>query len=87
MLIRPSSSMNFYKINVANSSFHLVTYNDSTLKVCILSRYTLVATNLTKAVLFEVGLSSVLGREVLLLFKVNFLSSNKAKVSKFATLS
>ena len=44
--------------NVANSSFHLVTYNNWTIKVCILSRYISVVTNLTKVVLFAVGLSS-----------------------------
>ena len=59
MLMWPNSSMSVYKKNVANSSFHLVTYNDCTLKVCILSRYTSVATNLTKVVLLVVSLSSV----------------------------
>ena len=72
MLMWPSSSMTVYEKNAANSSFHLVTYNDCTFKVCILFRYTLVATNLTKAVLFEVGLSSVWGKKYFSFLKLIF---------------
>ena len=49
----------FIKGNVGNSSFHLVTHNNCTIKVYILSRYTSVATNSTKVVLFEVALSDI----------------------------
>ena len=72
MLMWPNSSMNVYIKNVANSSFHLVTYNNCTLKVCILSRYTSVATNLTKVVLLEVALSSVWEKKCFSLLKLIF---------------
>ena len=49
----------FKKGNVSNSIFNLVTHSNCTIKVYILSRYTLVATNFTKAVLFEVPLSDI----------------------------
>ena len=75
------------KQNVAKSSFHLVTYNNGTMKVCFLFGYASIATNLTKVVLFEVGLSGNLVKEVLLVFKVNYLICSKMEVSKFAFLS
>ena len=53
----------------------------------MLSRYTSVATTLTKEVLFEVGLHSVLKRKYFFFLIVNYLSSSKMGVSKFATLS
>ena len=49
----------FIKGNVGNSSFGLVSHNNCTGKVHILSTYTSVATNFTKAVLSEVGLSDI----------------------------
>ena len=49
----------FIKRNVGNSSFDLVSHNNCTGKVHILSTYTSVATNFTKAVLFEVDLSYI----------------------------
>ena len=49
----------FIKGNVGNSSFNLVTHNNCSIKVYILSRYISVATNFTKAVLFEVTLSEI----------------------------
>ena len=49
----------FIKGNVRNASFGLVSHNNCTGKVHILSTYTSVTTNFTKAVLFEVGLSDI----------------------------
>ena len=49
----------FIKGNVGNSSFNLVTHNNCSIKVYILSRYISVATNFTKAVLFELTLSDI----------------------------
>ena len=57
------------------------------MKVCFLFGYAPIATNLTKVVLFEVGLSGNLVKEVLLVFKVNYLICSKMEVSKFAFLS
>ena len=54
--------------------------------VYILSRYTSVATNLAKKVLFEVGLSDNCQKKYFSCFKVNYLSFSKAEVSKFTTL-
>ena len=50
----------FIKTNVTNLSFYLVTHDNWIKKDDILSRYTSVATNLTKNVVFEVGLSDIL---------------------------
>ena len=72
---------------MVKSSFHLVTYNNCTLKVYILSRYTSVATKLTKVVLFEVGLSDILKKKYSFLVALDYLSSSKAKVSKFAIVA
>ena len=44
---------------MANSGFHLVTYNNGTIKVRILSRYTLVAMDIIKVLLPEVGFSTI----------------------------
>ena len=49
----------FIKRNVGNSSFDLVSHNNRTGKVHILSTYTSAATNFNKAVLFEVVLSDI----------------------------
>ena len=72
--------------NAAISSFYLFVYNNSTIKVCILSRYTWVATNLNIKVLFEVGLSDVWQKKYFSFFKLSYLSFSKAEVSKFASL-
>ena len=40
--------------------FHVIMYKSFTIKFDILSRYTSVATTLTKVVLFEVDLSGIL---------------------------
>ena len=44
---------------MANSSFHLVSYKNCTIKFYILFRYTSVAPNSIKVVLFEAGLSDI----------------------------
>ena len=49
----------FIKTNVTKSNFHLVTYDNWLKTVYVLSRYTSVATNLIKKVLFEVRLSDI----------------------------
>ena len=49
----------FIKTNVTKSNFHLVTYDNWLKAVYVLSRYTSVATNLIKKVLFEVRLSDI----------------------------
>ena len=49
----------FIKTNVTKSNFHLVTYDNWLKTVYVLSRYTSVATNLIKKVLFEVCLSDI----------------------------
>ena len=46
-----------------------------------------VAITLTKAVVFEGGLPGILQRKDLSFFIVNYLSSSKADVSNFASLS
>ena len=43
----------FIKTNVTNSNFHLVMYNNWLKTVYVLSRYTSVATNLTKKPFFK----------------------------------
>ena len=48
------------KKNAANSNFYLVAYKNGIIKVYILSRYTLIAKNLTEVVFFEVGGCSIL---------------------------
>ena len=77
----------FVKKNIPKSSFHLVPDTYWTIKIYILSRYTLRATTLTTVVLFERGLPGILERKYLSFSIVNYLSSSKAEVSKFATLS
>ena len=49
----------FIKTNVTKSNFHLVTYDNWLKTVYVLSRYTSVATNLIKKVLFELRLSDI----------------------------
>ena len=66
----------FIKRDLANSSFHLITY--CTITVHFLSRYASVATNQTKVVLFELSLSGIWQNNCLSLFKVNYLTSSKA---------
>ena len=44
---------------MANSSFYLITGNNCIIKVYIVPRYRSAATKLTKALRFEVGLSSI----------------------------
>ena len=46
--------------NIPKSSFHLVPDTYCTIKFYILSGYTLLATTLTKVVLFEGGLAGIL---------------------------
>ena len=77
----------FVKQNIPRSSFHLVPDTYYTIKLCILSRYTLLATTLTKEVLLDGGLPDILKRKYLSFSIVNYLSSSKAELSKFATLS
>ena len=50
----------FVKQNAPNWSFDLVADINYTIKFYILSRYTLVATTLTKVVPYEVGLPGIL---------------------------
>ena len=50
----------FAKHNIPKASFHLVPDTYCTIKFYVLSRYTLVATTLTKVVLFEGGLPGIL---------------------------
>ena len=50
----------FGKQNIPKSSFHLVSDTYCTIKFYILSRYTLVATTLTKVVLLDGGLPGIL---------------------------
>ena len=66
----------FVKRDVANSSFHLITY--CTITEHFLSRYASVATKQTKIVLFELGLSGIWQKKCFSLFKVNYLTSSKA---------
>ena len=49
----------FITTNVTNSNFHLVTYDNWLKTVYVLSRYTSIATNLTKKALFEVRLFDI----------------------------
>ena len=49
----------FIKQGSDNSSFDLVTYNNSIITVCFFLIYKSVATNLTMVVFFEVGLSGI----------------------------
>ena len=70
-----------------SSSFHIVRYNNSIITVYCFFRYTSVATNLIIVDLFKVGLSPVWKKKYFFFFKVNYLSSSKAEVSKFASLS
>ena len=50
----------FWKQNIPKSSFHLVPDTYSTMKFYILSRHTLVATTLSKVVLFQEDLPGIL---------------------------
>ena len=50
----------FVNQNMPNSRFHLAPNIYCTIKIYILSRYTSVATTLTKVVLFEGGLPGIL---------------------------
>ena len=77
----------FVKQNIRTLSFHLVPDTYSTIKIYILSRHPLRATSLTKVVLFEGGLPGILSRKYLSFSIVNYLSSIKAEVRKFATFS
>ena len=49
----------FMKQDANNSSFDLVTYNNSIITVYFFPIYKSVATNLTMVVYFEVGLSGI----------------------------
>ena len=49
----------FVKQNVPNSSFHLISDIHCTKKFYMLSRYTLVATTVTKVALFQGGLTGI----------------------------
>ena len=49
----------FIKRHVGNSSFDLVTHNNCTISIYILSRYRSVATNFIKVVFFEGPLSDI----------------------------
>ena len=49
----------FIKRHVVNSSFDLVTHNNCTISIYILSRYRSVATNFIKVVFFEGPLSDI----------------------------
>ena len=77
----------FVKENVPNWSFQLVLDIYWTKKFYILSRYTSVATTITKVVLFECGLPGILLGKYLSFSIVNYLSSSKVEVSKCAPLS
>ena len=50
----------FVKQNVPNSSFHLISDIYCTKNFYILSRYTLVATTVSKVALFEGGLTGIM---------------------------
>ena len=50
----------FVKQNIPKSGFHLVPDTYWTIEFYILSRYTLLATTLTRGVLFEEGLPGIL---------------------------
>ena len=54
-----SSTRLFIKQDADNSSFDLVTYNNSKITVYFFPIYKSVATNLTMVVFFEVGLSGI----------------------------
>ena len=77
----------FVKQNIPTSSFQLVPDTFWTIKIYIFSRYTLRASTLTTIVLFEGALPGILKRKHLSVSIVNYLSSSKEEVSKFATLS
>ena len=77
----------FLKHNIPNSTFHLVPDTYCTIKFYILSRYTLVATTLNKVVLFEGDPNGILQGKYLSFSIVNYLSSSKAELIKFSTLS
>ena len=75
----------FVRENIPKSRFHLVPDTYCTIKFYILSRYTLVATTLTKVVLIEGNLRGILLRKYLPVSVVNYISSSKVEVSKFPT--
>ena len=80
-------SGHFIKGNLVNWSFHLVKYANLTNAVYILSRYTPVFRNLSKVVFFKVGWSDIWWKKYCSFFKVNYLNSSIAEVTKFAPLS
>ena len=80
-------SGHFIKRNLVNWSFHLVKYANLTNAVYILSRYTPVCRNVSKVVFFKVGWSDISWKKYCSFFKVNYLSSSIAEVSKFAPSS
>ena len=80
-------SGHFIKRNLVNWSFHLVKYANLTNAVYILSRYTPVCRNVSKVVFFKVGWSDISWKKYCSFFKVNYLSSTIAEVSKLAPLS
>ena len=77
----------FIKRNLANWSFHLVKYANLRNAVYILSRYPPEYRNLSKVVFFKVGWSDISWKKYYAFFKVNYLSSRKAEVSKLDPLS
>ena len=92
----------FVKQNIPKSSFHLVPNTYWTVDFYILSIYLciyvsiylsiyiyiyiLLATTLTREVFFEGGLPGILYEKYLSFSVVNYISSSKEEVSKFATL-
>ena len=66
---------------MANSSFYLITDNNCTIKVYIVPRYRSASTKLTKLTKLTRFIQHLV-KEVLLLSKVNYLSSSKAEVDK-----
>ena len=75
------------KKNLANWSFHIVKNGNLTKIVDITSRYTPVGRNFSKIIFFEVGWPVIWEKKYCSFFKVYYLISSKAQVSKFATLS
>ena len=80
-------SGHFITRNLVKWSFHLVKFANLTKAVYILSRSTPVCRNLSKVVFLKVGWSDISWKKYCSFFKVNYLSSRKAEVSKLAPLS
>ena len=80
-------SGHFIKRNLANGSIHLVKYGNLTKTVYILSRYTPLRRNLSKVDFFNGGSSDIWSKKYCSFFKVNYLTSSKAEISKCAPLS